>query len=89
MKPLAQYPCIERDWTVTVPESLSYQELLDTITRFRPVSVEAIQLISIFRHERIGAGKKNVSFAIHIQRSYSNARAGRGRRSFCKARPQC
>lgn len=61
MKPLAQYPCIERDWTVTVPESLSYQELLDTITRFRPVSVEAIQLISIFRHERIGAGKKNVS----------------------------
>jgi phenylalanyl-tRNA synthetase beta chain len=62
--PLAMYPSIERDWTLTVPESLSYQELYDTVRQYAGTFVESITLKSIFRHERIGNDKKNVTLRI-------------------------
>jgi phenylalanyl-tRNA synthetase beta chain len=64
MKALAAFPSMERDWTLTVPESLSYQELIDTVLDHRTTIVEDVQLKSIFRHERVGEGKKNVTLRI-------------------------
>ncbi len=61
MKALATFPSMERDWTLTVPESLSYQELIDTVLTHRTPIVEDVVLKSIFRHERVGEGKKNVT----------------------------
>jgi phenylalanyl-tRNA synthetase beta chain len=60
-KALAAFPSMERDWTLTVPESLSFQELLDTVVDHRTPIVEDVVLKSIFRHERVGEGKKNVT----------------------------
>jgi phenylalanyl-tRNA synthetase beta chain len=64
MKALAAFPSMERDWTLTVPESLSYQELIDTVLDHRTPIVEEVQLKSIFRHERVGKGMKNVTLRI-------------------------
>ncbi len=61
---LALFPSIERDWTLTVPESLPYQELYDTVRQYAGTLVESITLKSIFRHERIGGDKKNVTLRI-------------------------
>ncbi len=61
MKGLARYPGISRDWTITVPESLPYQELMDTVNKHLPNYVEKVELLSLFRHERLGADKKNVT----------------------------
>jgi phenylalanyl-tRNA synthetase beta chain len=61
MKPLSIYPSMERDWTITIEETMTHQELIDAITPRCSPLVEDIQLLSVFRHERIGAGKKNVS----------------------------
>lgn len=61
MKALASFPSIERDWTLTVPESLTYQELKDTVYAQKMPILEEVELQSIFRHERLGEGKKNVT----------------------------
>jgi phenylalanyl-tRNA synthetase beta chain len=64
MKALAAFPSMERDWTVTVPESLPFQELMDTVMDHKTPIVEEVVLKSIFRHERLGEDKKNVTLRI-------------------------
>lgn len=64
MKALASFPSMERDWTLTVPESLSFQELMDTVLVHRTPIVENVSLKSIFRHERLGGDKKNVTLRL-------------------------
>jgi len=61
MKPLANFPSMERDWTMTVPQSLSFQELIDTVQKYLPSLVESVEMRSLFAHERIGHEKKNVT----------------------------
>jgi phenylalanyl-tRNA synthetase beta chain len=61
MRPLAMYPSMIRDWTATVPMSLSYRELKDTIDRFTSSIVESVELVSVFTHPKLGEDKKNVS----------------------------
>jgi len=61
MKPLARYPSIRRDWTMTVPESLSHQEVMDAVQKHLPKYVEKVELLSVFRHEKLGSDKKNVT----------------------------
>ena len=64
MRPLAAFPSMERDWTFSVPESLPYQELIDAVMAHRTAIVEDVQLQSVFRHERVGEGKKNMTLRI-------------------------
>ncbi len=64
MKALAMFPSMERDWTLTVPESLSFQELINTVLDHQSPIVEDVSLKSIFRHERLGEGKKNVTLRL-------------------------
>ena len=64
MTPLPLYPSIIRDWTITVPESLSYEELHDIVARYAKEDVESIFLQSIFRDEKLGKEKKNVTLRI-------------------------
>lgn len=62
--PLSMFPSVERDWTLTVGESLPYQELYDIVRRHAGLLVESLSLVSIFRHERLGSDKKNVTLRI-------------------------
>lgn len=62
MEPLPIYPCSERDWTLTVPEGTSVQEILALIRASTSSLLEDISLIAVFRSEKIGMSNKNLTF---------------------------
>lgn len=61
MTPLAVYPCSKRDWTVTVAEEISVESLIDKIHSLHSKLLENVFLLDIYRSEKLGAGKKNVT----------------------------
>ncbi len=61
VQPLQLYPSMERDWTITLPKSLPYQELIKTLTRFSPPIIEKIELVSLFSSEKVGLDFHNVT----------------------------
>lgn len=58
--PLPQYPGMERDWTVTIDESVPYETLVQKIKELASSDCVGFRLQSIFRSEKIGKGKKNI-----------------------------
>ena len=65
--PLTLYPAMERDWTVTLPSSISYAELIESLSTHLPPTIEAIELVSIFTSDRIGIDKKNVTLRFRFR----------------------
>ena len=61
MKSLPSYPASERDWTVTVDEQLPVQQLIGSIERIPSKLLESVSLVDIFRGEKVGFNKKNVT----------------------------
>ncbi len=61
MKPLPLYPASERDWTVTVDESVSYQDLYSLCEKIAAPIIESISLVAIYRGAQVPKGKKNVT----------------------------
>jgi len=61
-KPLPQFPSSERDWTVTVTEGLAAARVHQMIDTFKPDFLEKFYLLSLYRSEKIGEGKKNLTF---------------------------
>lgn len=61
MKPLPAYPSSERDWTVTVEEELPVQQLIGSIEKIPSRLLESVSLVDIFRGEKVGYNKKNVT----------------------------
>jgi phenylalanyl-tRNA synthetase beta chain len=61
MQPLAEYPASDRDWTVTLPEEVDYSDILNAIQAAASPLLESVSLLAIFRHERLGADRKNVT----------------------------
>jgi len=60
-EPLAAFPASERDWTINVPESLSFSAFEKAIREHASELLESVSLVAIFRHEKLGADKKNMS----------------------------
>lgn len=60
-EPLFEFPSSARDWTVTLPEAVSYEEILSCITACASPILESVSLVVIFRHEKIGKDRKNVT----------------------------
>jgi phenylalanyl-tRNA synthetase beta chain len=60
-RPLAEYPSSERDWTVTLDEKVSFQTIEGAIRRHKNPLLEKYLLLAIFRSEKLGAAKKNVT----------------------------
>ena len=58
---LAEFPSSERDWTVTVAEEISYEEMKEAIELLKSPILESISLVAIFRHEKLGPDKKNMT----------------------------
>jgi len=50
MQPLATYPATDRDWTIVIPKSLNYREVIETIQGFCPSIVESVSLKNIFEN---------------------------------------
>lgn len=62
MHDLPIYPSSERDWTITLKEEISMQDLLATIRSAASPLLEQVSLVDIYRSEKLGKGLKNVTF---------------------------
>lgn len=61
MEAIPVYPCSERDWTITVPESLTYKEIIQAIQSVPARFIENVSLVDIYRSDKIGKEMKNVT----------------------------
>lgn len=61
IKPIPLYPCSERDWTLTLKESVSISEVLADIRAIPSKLLEQLSLVDIYRSDKLGKDKKNVT----------------------------
>jgi phenylalanyl-tRNA synthetase beta chain len=61
MKPLAIYPSSERDWTLTVKNSVSFAELVGLIQKQGSVILEEVSLKDIYQSDKLSPGYHNVT----------------------------
>lgn len=64
MSPLPIYPSSTRDWTVTLEEARTYDEILKMIFSVSSKLLESVSLIDIYRSEKLGKGLKNVTLRL-------------------------
>lgn len=65
-QPLAQFPGSERDWTLTLDESVSYEAVLEAIPDLE--QLERVELLSIWRCEqRLGKDRKNLTLRFYYR----------------------
>lgn len=60
-KPLSLYPSSERDWTITVDESLQAGKILDTAKSMPSRLLKEVTLLGIYQGEKLGPSKKNIT----------------------------
>jgi phenylalanyl-tRNA synthetase beta chain len=65
--PLPQFPGSERDWTVTVKESTHLDTFFETLKKIRSPILKNVELLDIYRSEKLGADKKNISLRFFYQ----------------------
>lgn len=61
MKPIPIYPSSQRDWTITLQEHVPLQQLIGSIQRIPSTLLEEVSLKDVFRSEKLGHGKKNMT----------------------------
>lgn len=61
MQPIAVYPGSERDWTITLQESMQVDELFKAIHAISSRLLEKVSLQDIYRSDKLGKGLKNVT----------------------------
>lgn len=61
MKPLALYPCSERDWTLTLQEQVPIGHVLATLESHASPLLEEAKLLYLYRSDKLGADRKNVT----------------------------
>jgi len=62
MTPLPLYPGSERDWTATFKEETPAADILQALHSLSSRLVKEIRLIDLYRSEKLGQGKKNLTF---------------------------
>lgn len=61
MSPLPLYPNSTRDWTITLKEEVSYEEILKCIRSTPSELLEEVLMMDIYRSDKLGRGLKNVT----------------------------
>jgi len=61
VKPLAQFPGSERDWTLTVKRETSVAHILQAIYSETSPTLEQVFMIDLFESEKLGKDRKNVT----------------------------
>lgn len=59
--PISPFPSSERDWTLTCSDNLEIGELFQTIKSLSSPLLKDVFLLDIYRSEKIGAHRKNVT----------------------------
>lgn len=62
LQKVAIYPASERDWTVTLPESVPVEQVLSALKKDSSPYLESITLLDIYRSPKLGEDRKNVTF---------------------------
>ena len=68
-KPLPKFPASSRDFSFICDEELTVGEIQDVMSRAAGKLCESVKLFDIYRGEKIGAGKKSVSFRVILRAS--------------------
>jgi phenylalanyl-tRNA synthetase beta chain len=58
---LALFPGSMRDWTITIKASVPYQEIIDTIKEQKSSLLEDVQILDIYRSEKLPVGYQNMT----------------------------
>lgn len=59
---LPVYPASERDWTVTLEEAMPIETVFAAFRQSNSRLLENVDLVAIYRSEKLGADKKNATF---------------------------
>lgn len=59
---LSLYPCSERDWTVTVKQSISFENMMQIIRQVKSPLVEEVSLKDIYCSDKLPPGCHNLTF---------------------------
>lgn len=68
LEALPIYPGSERDLTITLPDELPIETILDKIYSLRSSLLEKVELTSLYKSEKIGTDKKNATFRFVYRR---------------------
>ena len=66
--PLPKFPALERDFSFVLPEQISAQAVTEEISRVSPL-VEQVVPFDLFRGEKLGAGRKSITFGVKLRSS--------------------
>lgn len=61
VKKLPVYPASERDWTVTVQDAITLENLLTAINEIRAPLLDTVSLLDVYSSEKLGKGLKNLT----------------------------
>jgi phenylalanyl-tRNA synthetase beta chain len=61
ISPIAIYPGSERDWTITIKDAVPFTTIMETLKKHSPPILEGIQLLDIYRSEKLPEGYQNVT----------------------------
>jgi phenylalanyl-tRNA synthetase beta chain len=64
---IPRFPPVTRDISVTVPDAVRVQDILEDLAVHRPAHVEAIELFDHYRGPGIETGKKSLAFRVLLQ----------------------
>ena len=62
-----RFPPVTRDLSVTLPEEIQVQDVLEDLMAHRPAAVEAIRLFDHYRGAGVETGKKSLAFRVLLQ----------------------
>lgn len=61
IKPLAIYPSSERDWTITIKESIPFSSIFELIQTQKSPLLETVSLKDIYRSDKLSPGYQNMT----------------------------
>ncbi|HNQ73287.1 MAG TPA: phenylalanine--tRNA ligase subunit beta [Verrucomicrobiota bacterium] len=63
-KPLPPYPASRRDVAMFVPETVTHDEVLQTVRGAKAPHLESVELFDVFRGKNVPAGRKSLAYAL-------------------------
>ncbi len=64
---LPEFPCIERDLSVVVPETTPWGAIEEQVRRAAPAKMERLDFVGAYRGKQLGAGKKSVTLRLRFR----------------------
>jgi len=62
-KPLPAFPSVRRDVAMLVSETVSHDDVLQTVKQAKPANLESVELFDVFRGKNVPDGQKSLAYA--------------------------